>query len=83
MDGVNPELIVGATTEVLSGEGKILVPGGIDAHVHFICPQICTEALATGLTTLIGGGTLRHLMNRNWTKYWYECYHLHPWINTY
>ena len=57
MDGVNPELIVGPTTEVLSGEGKILVPGGIDTHVHFICPQICTEALATGLTTLIGGGT--------------------------
>lgn len=55
MDGVT--MIIGATTEVLSGEGRTLVAGGIDTHVHFICPQLCTEALASGLTTLIGGGT--------------------------
>jgi urease len=55
MDGVT--MVIGATTEVLSGEGRILVAGGIDTHVHFICPQLCTEALASGLTTLIGGGT--------------------------
>jgi urease subunit alpha len=57
MDGVSPELIIGAGTEILAGEGKILTAGGIDSHVHFICPQQITEALASGLTTMIGGGT--------------------------
>jgi urease len=57
MDGVTPGMVVGATTEVLAGEGKILVAGGVDTHVHFICPQLFEEALGTGLTTLIGGGT--------------------------
>jgi urease subunit alpha len=56
-DGVHPELVVGPSTEVLAGEGKILTAGGIDCHVHLICPQILDEALATGITTVVGGGT--------------------------
>ncbi|TWP50015.1 urease subunit alpha [Lentzea tibetensis] len=55
MDGV--DIVIGPSTEILSGNGKILTAGGIDCHVHFICPQIVDEALASGLTTLIGGGT--------------------------
>ncbi|GLD93810.1 hypothetical protein PINS_up002415 [Pythium insidiosum] len=57
MDGVLPNMIVGVNTEVIAGEGLIVTAGGMDAHVHFICPQLCTEALASGLTTLVGGGT--------------------------
>jgi N-acetylglucosamine-6-phosphate deacetylase len=44
-------------TEVIAGEGLILTAGGIDTHVHFICAQLCDEAIAAGLTTLLGGGT--------------------------
>jgi urease subunit alpha len=57
MDGVDKNLVIGPSTEILSGNGKILTAGGIDCHVHFICPQIVDQALAAGLTTLIGGGT--------------------------
>jgi urease subunit alpha len=57
MDGVHPDLVIGPGTEVLSGNGKILTAGGIDCHVHFICPQIVPTALGSGVTTLIGGGT--------------------------
>ncbi|KAJ3043816.1 hypothetical protein HDV00_004224 [Rhizophlyctis rosea] len=57
MAGVTPGMIVGEATEVLAGEGSIFTAGAIDAHVHFICPQICIQALATGITTVIGGGT--------------------------
>ncbi|CAG8495143.1 1648_t:CDS:2 [Ambispora leptoticha] len=57
MNGVHPNMIVGATTEVLGGEGHIFTAGAIDCHVHFICPQIIPEALSSGITTLIGGGT--------------------------
>ncbi|KAF7727710.1 hypothetical protein EC973_007266 [Apophysomyces ossiformis] len=57
MDGVTPGMVVGASTEALAGEGKIFTAGAIDTHVHFICPQLCYEALASGITTLIGGGT--------------------------
>ena len=57
MSGVTPGMIVGASTEVIAGEGKIVTAGGIDAHVHFICPQLVETALSGGLTTLIGGGT--------------------------
>eukprot|EP00922_Rhytidocystis_sp_ex-Travisia-forbesii_P049101 GHVS01073117.1.p1 GENE.GHVS01073117.1~~GHVS01073117.1.p1 ORF type:complete len:966 (-),score=126.58 GHVS01073117.1:88-2925(-) len=57
MDGVHPQLIIGAATDAIAGEGLILTAGGIDAHVHFICPQLLQEALSSGLTTLIGGGT--------------------------
>jgi urease subunit alpha len=57
MDGVHPDLVIGPGTEVLSGNGKVLTAGGIDCHVHFICPQIVPTALGAGMTTLIGGGT--------------------------
>lgn len=57
MDEVSPELVIGPGTEILAGEGKILTAGGIDTHIHFICPQQITEALASGVTTMIGGGT--------------------------
>src|SRR3954447_5344369 len=57
MDGVHPDLVIGPSTEVLSGNGKILTAGAIDCHVHFICPQLVDTALAAGVTTLVGGGT--------------------------
>ena len=57
MAEVDPKLIVGVTTEVIAGEGLILTAGGIDSHIHFICPQQAFEAIAAGLTTMIGGGT--------------------------
>lgn len=57
MDGVHPNMIVGASTEVIAGEGKIVTAGGIDAHIHFICPQQIETALSSGVTTMIGGGT--------------------------
>ena len=48
---------IGAGTEVIAGEGMIVTPGGIDSHIHFICPQQIEEALMSGVTTMIGGGT--------------------------
>ncbi len=48
---------IGPGTEVIAGEGQILTAGGIDAHIHFICPQLVEEALMSGITTMIGGGT--------------------------
>ncbi|MFC4766175.1 urease subunit alpha [Effusibacillus consociatus] len=57
MEGVHPDLSVGASTEVIAGEGLIVTPGGIDTHIHFICPQQIETALASGITTMIGGGT--------------------------
>lgn len=57
MDGVHPDLVIGPETEVIAGNGKILTAGAIDTHVHFICPQQADEALASGVTTMIGGGT--------------------------
>jgi urease subunit alpha len=57
MDGVDKNMIVGPTTEVIAGEGMILTAGGIDSHIHFISPQQAEEAIASGLTTMIGGGT--------------------------
>jgi urease subunit alpha len=48
---------IGAATEIIAGEGMILTPGGIDTHIHFICPQQIEEALTSGVTTMIGGGT--------------------------
>lgn len=56
-DGVHPQLEIGAGTDVISGEGRILTAGGIDTHVHLISESQIQEALATGLTTIIGGGT--------------------------
>ncbi|MBB5872387.1 urease subunit alpha [Allocatelliglobosispora scoriae] len=57
MPGVHPDLVIGPGTEVIAGNGRILTAGAVDTHVHFICPQIVTEALAGGVTTLVGGGT--------------------------
>ncbi len=57
LDGVDPRLVVGTGTEVIAGERMIVTPGGIDTHVHMICPQQVEEAIASGLTTLLGGGT--------------------------
>ncbi len=57
MDGVDETMVVGASTEVLAGEGKILTAGGIDTHIHFICPQQIDEAHSSGITTMFGGGT--------------------------
>src|SRR5205823_3851842 len=55
--GVDPRLVIGPGTEVVAGENLIVTAGGIDSHVHFICPQLCETAIAAGLTTLLGGGT--------------------------
>ena len=57
MDGVHPALRIGPTTDVIAGEGSILTAAGIDCHVHFITPTLIAEALASGVTTMIGGGT--------------------------
>lgn len=57
MDGVTPGMVVGASTEAIAGEGLIVTAGGIDSHIHFICPQQIDTALYSGVTTMIGGGT--------------------------
>ncbi len=57
MDGVSENMIIGASTEVHSGAGLIATAGGIDTHIHFICPQQIDHALYSGVTTMIGGGT--------------------------
>ena len=51
------DIVIGAATEIIAGEGSIITAGGIDAHIHFICPQQIEEALASGITTMLGGGT--------------------------
>ncbi|MGC1248894.1 MAG: urease subunit alpha, partial [Spirulinaceae cyanobacterium] len=51
------DIIIGPATEVIAGEGKILTAGGIDSHIHFICPQQIETAIASGITTMLGGGT--------------------------
>jgi urease len=57
MDGVDPNMVVGACTDVISAEHDIVTAGGTDTHIHFICPQQANEALASGITTMLGGGT--------------------------
>jgi len=57
MAGVDPDLVVGAGTEVIAGENLIVTAGGIDSHIHFIAPQQVFEAISSGITTMIGGGT--------------------------
>ena len=57
MDGVDPEMIIGASTEVIAAENMIVTAGGVDSHIHFICPQQIFEALSNGITTMLGGGT--------------------------
>ena len=58
-DGVSPQLAIGPGTEVIAGEHLIATPGGIDSHIHMICPQQVYEALSNGITTIIGGGPAR------------------------
>ncbi|MCW2554491.1 MAG: ureC, partial [Mycobacterium sp.] len=57
MSGVHPDLVVGPSTEIIAGNGRILTAGAIDCHVHLICPQIMEEALGGGITTIVAGGT--------------------------
>jgi urease subunit alpha len=57
MNGVDPELVVGAATEVVAGENLIVTAGGVDSHIHFISPQQVYAAISNGITTMIGGGT--------------------------
>lgn len=57
MEGVDPELVVGAATEVIAGENLIVTAGGVDSHIHFISPQQVYAAISNGITTMIGGGT--------------------------
>ncbi|MEO6637174.1 MAG: urease subunit alpha [Ginsengibacter sp.] len=57
MDGVDENMIIGASTEVHGGAGLIVTAGGIDSHIHFICPQLIDHALFSGITTILGGGT--------------------------
>ena len=57
MDGVSENMVIGASTEVHGGAGLIATAGGIDTHIHFICPQQIDHALFSGITTMIGGGT--------------------------
>jgi urease subunit alpha len=51
------DIVIGPGTEAIAGEGRIVTPGGIDSHIHFICPQLVEEALYSGITTMLGGGT--------------------------
>lgn len=57
MANVHPSLVIGSATEVIAGEKLIVTAGAIDAHIHYICPQQIEEALCSGTTTMIGGGT--------------------------
>lgn len=57
MDGVDPNMVIGASTEAISAEGLIVTAGGIDCHIHYICPDQIETALFSGVTTMIGGGT--------------------------
>jgi urease subunit alpha len=57
MSGVHPPLVIGPSTEIISGNGRIMTAGAIDCHVHLICPEIVNVAVASGITTIIGGGT--------------------------
>jgi urease len=57
MDGVDPNMVIGSCTDVIAGEHNIVTAGGFDTHIHFICPQQAQEAIASGITTMLGGGT--------------------------
>ncbi|ORJ58382.1 urease subunit alpha [Mycobacterium simiae] len=57
MTGVHPDLVVGPCTEIVAGNGRIVTAGAVDCHVHLICPQLMSEALGSGITTIVGGGT--------------------------
>ena len=62
--GVHPDLVIGPSTDALAGEGRILTAGAVDCHVHLICPQILDEALAAGITTVVGGGGIARTRRR-------------------
>lgn len=57
MTGVHPDLVIGPCTEIIAGNGRIVTAGAVDCHVHLICPQLMSEALGSGITTIVGGGT--------------------------
>ncbi|DAA78095.1 TPA_exp: Urease [Trichophyton benhamiae CBS 112371] len=57
MDGITPGMVIGSSTDIIAAERMIVTAGGIDTHVHFICPQQVDEALSSGITTMLGGGT--------------------------
>jgi urease len=57
MEGVSPDMVVGSCTDVIAGEKKIVTAGGFDTHIHLICPQQAYEAISSGITTMLGGGT--------------------------
>ena len=57
MDGVDSSMTIGSCTDVIAGEGKIITAGGVDTHIHLICPQQASESIAAGITTMLGGGT--------------------------
>ncbi|MGB2923453.1 MAG: urease subunit alpha [Mycobacterium sp.] len=57
MSGIHPDLVVGPSTEIIAGNGRILTAGAVDSHVHLICPQLLEEAIGSGVTTMVGGGT--------------------------
>jgi urease subunit alpha len=57
MTGVHPDLVIGPSTEIMAGNGRIITAGAIDCHVHLICPQVLQEGIASGITTMIAGGT--------------------------
>lgn len=84
MEGVAPELIVGSSTEVIAGEGKILTAGAIDAHIHFICPQQCEEASSSTTNQSNADLNIGHCKRNHdvhWWGYrslcWHQCYHMH------
>ena len=91
MDGVDEKLIVGACTDVIAGEGKIITAGGFDTHIHFICPQQAYEAISSGITTMLGGGTgpryclFLHYILRALTcsQYRHKRNDLYSWSNSY
>jgi urease len=57
MEGVDPNMVIGSNTDVIAAEKDIITYGGMDSHIHFICPQQAPESLASGVTTMLGGGT--------------------------
>jgi urease len=69
MDGVDPKMIVGSNTDVIASEGSIVTAGGFDSHIHFICPQQAEEAIASGITTMLGGGTGPRYVPRLYREY--------------
>ncbi len=92
MEGVDPAMVVGSCTDVIAGEGKIITAGGFDTHIHFVCPQQAYEAVSSGITTFLGGGTgprsvtILEPFSRTHTylsKHCDQCHHLYTGSNTY